>query len=98
MARKKLTWQSGVTTDGRPVVAGLYAFYETHGVALGLVVEALHARGAAPDWADFYHAARAAGVGRESVREKVRAAVAEVHGPGASEYAFAALDLLEAGG
>ena len=48
--RKKLLHQVGVTPEGRQVMGGVYAFYETHGLPLDDILAGLWDRGAVPDW------------------------------------------------
>lgn len=70
----------GETTDGKPVVDGVYRFYETHGVPLDVVLEGLKLRGMVPCWVSLYREARAAGMKHDRIVSKVEAAIADSYG------------------
>ena len=65
----------GNTTDGRPVIAGLYSIYETHGIPLDVVISECVKRGAVPSWSHMVGEANAAGMGLRRAISKVSQAV-----------------------
>lgn len=72
---------AGTTTDGRPVVAGLFAVVNSEGVGLDVLLELFHDRRWAVDWLDFFRHARAFGWNLRTAAGKVHAAVEQVEGP-----------------
>lgn len=44
----------GTTTDGRPVVAGLFRYYDERGLPLDVVLGGCLERGIQPGWLEFY--------------------------------------------
>lgn len=65
------------TADGRHVVGGVFRFFETHGLPLDILVEALWRRKLVIDWLDFWDSARAAGVKPSRLVAMIEAAVAD---------------------
>ncbi len=72
--------QVGKTTDGRGVVVGIYRYYETHGIPLDVLLEALRDKGYIPDWRAFVQEALAAGMKKSRVLSMLEPALADVYG------------------
>lgn len=66
--------------DQRTVVAGVFRFYETHGLALDAIIVALEQRGCVVDWLDFWDASRAAGVKPARLLMMIETAAADALG------------------
>lgn len=71
----------GNTAAGVPVLAGVYRFFETHGLPLDVVLTVLRERGALPCWCSFYREAAAAGMKHERIISKLDEAIADAYGP-----------------
>lgn len=63
--------------DDREVVAGVFRFYETHGLQLDVLVGALWRTERIVDWLDFWDGARAAGVKASRLVMMIEAALAD---------------------
>lgn len=72
--------QVGRTEQGTPVVAGVFRFFETHGLPLDTVLSVLRERGALPCWPSFFREARAAGMKPERIISKLEEAIADAYG------------------
>lgn len=72
--------QTGITTDGKPVVAGVFKLMSTHGLPLEFILEELKRRGLVTDWVDFVVKARADGWKDRTIVSRVEAAVGDVFG------------------
>lgn len=67
--------QTGVTPEGRRVMGGVYAFYETHGLPLDDIFAQLWDRDALPDWVALVLDMTSAGRPLDRTFESIRAAV-----------------------
>ena len=72
--------QVGVTEDGRPVVAGLFRLYETHGLPVSVIFEGVDLNGSVPSWIDFYEEARQAGIKSSRIISMLQSDIADVFG------------------
>lgn len=75
-----MIWR-GVTEDGRSVMGGVFALYDTHGLPLEVAFEALRERGMVPSWVEFFDDARAAGWPYRRVLARLSEALGDVYGP-----------------
>ena len=73
--------QVGVTTDDRPVVAGLYALDETHGIPLDVLLDGVRDQGAIPCWLSLVREGVEAGASADRWSRKVAAAATDAYGP-----------------
>lgn len=92
--KKYLLTEVGHTRNGQIVVAGVYAFYETHGLPLDVIIENLQARNSLVDWKDFWISATTAGVKPRRLSMMIEMACSDVLG---AEYAQAVMQKLNAG-
>lgn len=72
---------SGQTTDGITVVRGVFRLYETEGLPLDVLFEALKERNCIPDWKVFVQEAEGAGMKLDRVLSKLDPAIADTYGP-----------------
>ena len=70
----------GKTSDDKLVVRGVFAFYETHGLALDVIFEALMAHGYIPDWRAFMDEATKAGMQPSRVLSMLDPAIVDSYG------------------
>ena len=70
--------RSGTTSDGRPVVAGLFSVVNSEGVALDMLLELFHDRRWCVDWFDFLLSARSFGWNLRTTLGKIHTAVEAV--------------------
>lgn len=70
----------GWTTDGRPVLAGLFPVVNSEGVSLDVLLDLLHVCGWVVDWPDFLRAAQAFGWKPHNTLVKIHAALAAIEG------------------
>ena len=73
--------RSGTSTDGRPVVAGLFSVVNSEGVGLDVLLELFHDRRWIVDWLDFLRHARDFGWNLRTAAGKIHAAIEQVEGP-----------------
>ena len=78
--------QVGVTTDNRPVVAGVMRFRETYGLPLGVIFDVLERRGFVVSWLHLLDEAHKIGVNESKFGAELRTAIIDVYG---KEYADA---------
>jgi len=76
--------QSGITENNKIVYAGIFKFYETHGLPLDTILTCFREKEWIPDWIDFYRAALAAGMGHGRILSKLEEAISDSFG---KEYA-----------
>ena len=72
---------TGKTTDGLPIISGLFRFYDTLGVPLADVLMKISERRLVPDWADFIQSASTSGWTKHTTLSRVREAVVDSYGP-----------------
>ena len=88
----------GRTEDGRPVVGGVYRFYETYGLPLEVVFETLHEKGLVPCWIRFHRECVNAGMKHERILFKLDPALSDVYGSEFRDRVLQGLDRLLAAG
>ena len=81
----------GVTPDGKNVLAGVYRMFETEGLPLDVLIDALRRNNCVCSWLDFREEALAAGMAHERIISKAREALVDVYG---AAYADAVVALL----
>ena len=72
--------KSGTTSDGRTVVRGVYRLYETEGLPLDVIFDALREHNSIPDWVAFVREAELAGMKRDRILSKLDAAIVDTYG------------------
>lgn len=73
--------KSGETTDGKTVVCGVFRLFETEGLPLDVIFEALKDHNSIPDWERFVQEAEMAGMKRARVLSKLDSAIVDSYGP-----------------
>lgn len=73
--------QSGITTDGKIVVSGIYRFHETRGLPLEVILAKLHENNIVIDWESFLRESLDAGMKKERALSKLRYAMADTFAP-----------------
>jgi hypothetical protein len=86
--------RSGTSTDGRPVVAGLFSVVNSEGVGLDVLLELLHDRRWLVDWLDVLRHARDFGWNLRTAAGKIHAAIEQVEGPQVAAAWLARADTL----
>lgn len=66
--KRQLPYQSGITTDGKPVIAGIFRFTETTRLPLADILSGIESRKAVPDWIALYDEMRSADPNRKEDR------------------------------
>lgn len=89
-----LMHQSGITTDDRPVLAGVFPLFGTHGLPLDIILAELNARGLVVDWPDYVAGALSDGHKPPRIRSRIVEAVEDVMGTEVSREVGKRLDLL----
>ena len=92
MSQKNYLNQVGVTTDGKAVVAGVYEFYETHGLPLDVLFDSLDQKNQIPCWISFYKSASLAGMKHERILSKLEEAISDVYGKEFTDAVIKKLD------
>lgn len=78
--QKNELYQSGITTDGKPIMAGIFSFYETHGLPLDVILITFIEKGWVPDWVEFYETAISAGMKHDRILSKLEEAISDSFG------------------
>lgn len=86
--------QVGVTGEGKPVYAGLYRFFETHGIPLDVLLQLFRDRGLVPSWLHFYDEARVAGMEHARILSRLDAAISDSFGSRVRDVVIRRLDAL----
>jgi hypothetical protein len=84
--------QVGITTDGRPLVAGVFPLLGTHGVRLEVIIAELARAALVVSWPDHVADARADGHKPARVKTRVLEAVEDVHGADSAREVGARLE------
>lgn len=87
----------GKTTEGKPVISGVYRAFETHGLPLDLLLEQLNEKGLVPSWPDFYVEALSAGMKHERILSKLEPALLDVYGRDFKNEVIRRLNALKGG-
>ena len=82
----------GKTSDGKTVVAGVFKFYETHGLPLDSIFDCLISKNCIPDWLCFYVEAVSAGMKHDRIIEKLSAAISDSFGAGVRDHVVGVLN------
>lgn len=59
--------QIGITTEGKPVMSGIFAFYETHGIPLEIIFMSFIEKELVPSWIDLYKDMRLSGITHDRI-------------------------------
>ncbi len=70
----------GITTDNKPVISGIYKFYETHGLPLDIIFDIFIRKEWVPDWISLYQDALAAGMQHDRILSKLEEAINDSFG------------------
>lgn len=70
----------GVTTDGQQVVAGVFRLYETEGLPLEVIFQALMDRNCIPCWLSFYRESLSAKMKHTHILSKLEPAITDSYG------------------
>jgi hypothetical protein len=73
--------QSGITTDDKPVFAGMFRHVGTHGTPLEVVLDFCRAHGMVVDWPAYIAGALKDGHKPRTISARILTAVGEVYGP-----------------
>jgi alanyl-tRNA synthetase len=73
--------QSAVTTEGQPVMAGVFPLVGTHGIPLEVILHRFKESGQVVDWPDYVAGALADGHKPRTVKARIAAAVGDIYGP-----------------
>lgn len=76
-----LLYQSGIATDGKKVIAGIFRYYETTGLPLDVIFEELRNKNCIPDWFNFAIDAIESGMKMDRVLSKLDAPISDIYGP-----------------
>ena len=71
---------TGMTTDGKRVIGGVYQFYETTGLPLDVIFEHLRIKNSVVNWIYFYKDAIAAGMKHQRILSKLEESICDVWG------------------
>ncbi len=76
----EMLFQTGVTTDRKPVIGGTFAFYETHGIPFSVICLNFMDKGWMPDWIHFYKCASDSGMKHDRIMSMINEAVVDSFG------------------
>lgn len=86
--------QVGITTDNKPVLSGIYKFYETHGIPLDVIFICFMENNWVPSWIDLYKDCKLAGIKHERIIAKLSEAIQDSFGEGWAQQVISKLNLL----
>lgn len=75
-----MLYLKGVTTDEQQVVAGVFRLYETEGLPLEVIFQALMDRDCIPCWISFYRECFHAKMKHNHILSKLEPAIADSYG------------------
>ncbi len=81
MKHTPLLWISGKTIDEKPVISGLYRYYETYGIPLDLIVDLLLQNGLVPNWRDTLSEMLKAGMNERNALNMLRDIMVDANMP-----------------
>ena len=85
----------GQTEDGKTVYAGVYKFFETHGMPLDTLMGILREKNSIPCWTTFHKEARLAGMKHERILSKLDEVLSDVYGPEFRDHVIKMLRFLQ---
>ena len=92
----------GETTDGKKLVDGIWAMYETHGLPLDVIFDVLIKKESVPDWIALYKQMLQSGMQHSRILSKLDEAVSDSYGKEFRDVVISRLDQIfkpaEAGG
>lgn len=80
MSHKILITQIGETTDNKTVVAGVWAFYETHGLPLDVILSLCIQKNWMPCWTSLYKDMLSAGMKHGRILSKLEESISDSYG------------------
>lgn len=84
--------QVGVTPEGKPVMSGVFSFYESHGIPLEIIFMSFIDKGLVPSWIDLYRDMRSSGMKHDRIIIKLQDAISDSFGPEWSEHVILQLN------
>lgn len=85
-------YQVGETTDGKKLVDGVWAMYETHGLPLDVIFDVLIKKESIPDWIALYKQMRQSGMQHSRILSKLDEAVSDSYGKEFRDVVISTLD------
>lgn len=92
MSSKKKLQQSGVTTEGKAVIGGVFFFFGTLGVPLEDICQVFKEENLVIDWRDFIEGAVKDGPQVDRIISRISEATLEIFGSQASEEIVSKLE------
>lgn len=86
--------QVGITSDGKAVLSGVFAFNETYGLPLPDLLEQLRQRKTIPCWISFYKEALLRGMKHKAILAKLSEAIVDSYGTEMRDQVLKVLDQL----
>lgn len=87
--------QTGTTTDGKPVMSGIYRFYETYGLPLDIIFDVFVKKDWVPSWIDLYKDCQLAGMSYNRILSKIGEAISDsLFGKEYSDIVISKLDTI----
>lgn len=84
--------QVSITTDGKPVISGLFRVYETEGIPLETLFISCQNQGLVPSWIDLYKEMRSAGMKHNRIISKLEEAIVDSFGKEWSDIVISKLE------
>lgn len=72
--------QVGVTNDGKPVMSGVFFFYETHGIPLEIIFMSFIDKNLIPSWIDLYKDMRLSGLTHNRIITILQDSISDAYG------------------
>ena len=82
----------GKTTDGQPVVKGIFKFFDTTGIPLFIVFDLCKQQNWLPSWIHFYNEAKGRGWSHKTIIDRLREGMEDIY---EKKFTFTVIDKLE---
>ena len=84
--------KTGITTDSRSVIGGLFEMRDTHGLPLEVLLKWCQDHDSVPDWLELWDKAEAVGYNMAAFRTRIFEACGDVYGPAVRNQIMKRLD------
>jgi hypothetical protein len=92
MSKNDIIFAIGETTDGKVLVAGVFAFYETHGLPLDVILSLCIQKNWMPCWMTLYKDMLKAGMKHDRILSKLEEAISDSFGKAFCDVVIFRLD------
>ena len=77
---KTIIFQSGITSDNKKVISGVYKMFDSHGIPLDIIFSILKDKNMIPNWIHLYKDCRFVGMSHDRILSKIEEAINDSYG------------------